>query len=424
MNDPLRPHSPKPGHRRLWLGLAALLVTATALLIWAFQPRPLTVDVATVATGRFEQTLMEDGQLRLVHRYVVSAPTQAELLRPTLRVGDEVRAGDTVARLLPAAPAMIDTRTRAVLEQRVGSAQAHHDAARARMAQLQTALSQAELDAQQAEQLGKDRFIAAAAQTQARLRAQGAQQALAAGQADLRSAEHSLAEARAALARAQPNTAARQPTAGLWALQSPIDGQVVKLHHSSATTVQAGQPLLEIGDTRALEAVVDVLSSDVQRIPLGAPVRLALGGDGPPLPGTVARIEPVSFTKVSALGIEEQRVNVVVQLAPAPTSDPTSPEAAAPAPRLGDGFRVEARITLLAQDQALLLPTGALVRSGDDWQVLRLVDGTARAQTVQVRARNAEQVWAEGVAEGDTVILYPGGLIRDGQPVRARLPGR
>jgi HlyD family secretion protein len=225
MNDPMRPHPHTPRHLRLWLGLAALLVTATALLVWAFQPRPLTVDVATVTLGRFEQNLLEDGQLRLVNRYVVSAPTQAELLRPTLRVGDEVRAGDTVARLLPAAPAMIDSRTRSVLEQRVGSALAHHEAARARLAQLQTALNQAELDAQQADQLAQDRFIAVAAQTQARLRAQSARQALQVGQADLRSAEHNLAEARAALARAQPgatNVNSRSPE-GLWALQSPVN---------------------------------------------------------------------------------------------------------------------------------------------------------------------------------------------------------
>jgi HlyD family secretion protein len=422
MNDPVRPRTQNLGHRKLWLGLAALLVTAMGLMFWAFQPRPLTVDVATVTLGRFEQNLLEDGQLRLVNRYVVSAPTLAELLRPTLRVGDEVRAGDTVARLLPIAPAMIDSRTRSVLAQRVGSALAHHDAARARVAQLQTALSQAELDAEQADQLAQDRFIAAAAQTQARLRAQGARQALQVGQADLRSAEHALAEARAALARAQPGNShanSRQPE-GLWALQSPVNGQVVKLHHSSATTVQAGEPLLEIGDTQTLEAVVDVLSSDVQRIPLEAAVSMSLGGDAPPLVGTVARIEPVSFTRVSALGIEEQRVNVVVQLAPLAAATPA--ESTTPSVRLGDGFRVDARITLSVQDPALLLPTGALVRSGSDWQVLRLVDGQARAQNVNVRARNAEWVWIEGLDEGDSVILYPGGLIRDGQAVRARSP--
>lgn len=393
--------------------LAAVLVGGLA--VWAFQPRPLLVEVTSVTVGRFEQVIEEDGQWRLKQRYVVAAPTLAELARPTLKVGDTVKAGDVVATLAPAAPQLIDARTRVVLQQRVGSADAARHAAGAQLQRLQTAQAQAALEAERAEKLARDNFIAPSARDQAALALRSAQQALEAGRAELRAAEFALAETRAALAQSEPAAGARSN--GLWHLKSPVDGRVVKLHLDSAATVQAGQALLEIGDTAAVEAVIDVLSTDVPQIAPGAPVQLSLGASAPVLQGRVERVEPVAFTKVSALGIEEQRVNVIVEALPDPASTAWT--------GLGDGFRVDARITVSAQDAALLVPTAALVRDGSQWRVLVMAAGRAQARTVTVLDRNADMASVEsgvegGVREGDRVLLYPGTTIQDGQAVKTR----
>ena len=175
--------------------------------------------------------------------------------------------------------------------------------------------------------------------------------------------------------------------------------------------MQAGAPLREIGDTGAMEAVIDVLSGDAPRIAAGAAVQLSTGRNQPPLAGTVARVDPVAFTKTSALGIEEQRVNVTVALQAPPEE----------LQKLGDGFRVDARITVSAKDGALLVPSAALVRQGEGWQVFVVEGGKARARAVTFSDRNADSAWVkDGLKVGETVILYPGSGMRDGQPVRLR----
>ena len=397
-------------HRwRRWAPWAAAALGVAALAFWAFQPRPLLVEVAPVTTGRFEQAIEEDGQLRLKHRYLISAPTQAELARPTLKVGDTVRAGDVVATLTPVAPQMIDARTRLVLQQRVGSADAVRRASSAQLQRLDTALALASLEAERSQKLARENFIAPSALDQAVLARRSAQQALDAGRAEVRAAEFALAEAQAALARSEPGSGQR--VEGLWSLKSPVDGQVIKLHLDSASPVTAGQHLLEIGDVASVEAVVDVLSSEVQPIAPGTPVSLTLTTGAPALPGHVVRIEPVAFTKVSALGIEEQRVNVIVDL----DTTGTAPQ------RLGDGFRVDARITVSRQEGALLVPSAALVRNGTAWRVFVVEGQRAVARAVTLRERNADVAWvSEGVREGEQVLLYPGSTITDGQAVKVR----
>jgi HlyD family secretion protein len=409
MNDKAQDRNRGKALRR-WIGWGLVLVAAAALVYAVYRPRPLVVEVAQVAKGIFEQVIEEDGQLRLKSRYTIAAPTPSDLLRPSLKVGDMVRAGDVVATLAPAAPQMIDARTRTVLEQRVGSAEAARRAAAAQVQRAQTALEQASLEASRAEQLAMDRFIAPSARDQATLARQAAQEALTAARAQQGVADFSLSEARAALSRAQPVGGAA-PAAGLWMLKSPINGQVLKLYKDSASPVAAGQPLLDIGDTAAMEAVIDVLSGEVQQIQPGAVVQLSTGSSSPPLAGRVARIEPVAFTKVSALGIEEQRVNVVVDLESTPDV----------ARRLGDGFRVDARITVFSQAGVLLVPTAALVRDGDGWRVFVVEQERAVARAVQIRQRNADVAWvSEGLSEGETVLLYPGSTITDRQAVKPR----
>jgi len=402
--------NPNRGAMRRWL-IGGLTLAALCLVLWAaYRPRPLVVESATVTEGRFEQVIEEDGRLRLLQRYTVSAPASAQLLRPTLKVGDTVRAGEVVAVLVPAAPGMIDTRSRAVLTERAGGAEAARAAAAAQVKRSQAALAQATLEAERAEQLAKERFIAPSAGDQARLAREAAQQALNAGQAQLAAAEHAEREARAALQSAQPR-APGAGQAGRWSLTSPVNGRVLKLHKENAEPVAAGQALLDIGNTGALEAVVDVLSGDAPRIPPGAPVQLHTGRAQPPLTGKVTRIEPQAFTKISALGIEEQRVNVVVSL--------DAQDAALQ--HLSDGFRVDARITVSAHDGALLAPTAALVRHGGGWRVFVLANGKARARAVTVQDRHADSAWIQdGLSAGEVVLLYPGSTMTDGQPVRER----
>jgi HlyD family secretion protein len=406
MNDKTKP---RRWGRNSGIGLGVLALAA--VVWWVYQPRPLVVEVGTVALGRFEQAIEEDGQWRLRQRYVITAPTQAELQRPTLKVGDVVRAGDVVAVLQPVSPQMIDARTREMLAQRVGSAGATRQAALAQVQRLQAALEQADLETTRSAQLAQENFISSAAREQAQLAQRAAREALNAGRAELAAANFMQAEARAALSRAEPGTGAK--AAGLWALKSPVDGQVVKLHQESAAPVGVGQALLTLGDVGALEAVIDVLSGEVAAIQPGAPVQLSsgAGAGAQPLAGRVERIEPVAFTKISALGIEEQRVNVIVGLE----------SKADAAMGLGDGFRVDARIVTRSQRDALLVPSAALVRDGTGWRVFVVDGGRARARAVTLNDRNADQAWVEhGLSAGETVLLYPGSMIEDGRSVKQR----
>jgi HlyD family secretion protein len=273
---------------------------------------------------------------------------------------------------------------------------------------MQTALAQARLQSQRSAQLAQQDFIAEAALDQVLNAESAAVQALEAARAEWRAAQFSLAESQAALGQ----TSATAPSgAQAWVpIHSPTSGQVVKLHLSSAGPVSAGQALMDIGDTASLEAVIDVLSSDARHILTGAAVTLSLDGRQAPLAGRVRRIEPTAFTRVSALGIEEQRVNVLVDLLPASPAD---------AQGLGDGFRVDARIVLSRLEQALRVPSAALVRDGQDWRVWLMHQGRAQARTVQVKDRNAEfAAIAPGVLQaGDTVVLYPAAL-REGQRLK------
>lgn len=390
------------------VGVAVAVLGVVALGGWVLQPRPLAVDVAVVREGRFEQTVEEDGRLRPVQRYTVASPVQGRLERPTLDVGAAVRAGDVLAVVHPLAPALIDARTRAVLQQRVGAGEAARAGAEAQWQRAQAALEQARSDLRRTRDLAQQRFVAPSVVEQAERAEREAAQALAAAAAERRRADFAAAEARAALAQVDGGAEPDRP----WPVRSPVTGRVLKRHADSAVPVGVGQPLFEIADLGRLEAVVDVLSADALRLTVGAPATLSPGPGLAPLAARVLRIDPSAFTKVSALGVEEQRVPVVLAL-----DDPATGQA------LGDGFRVEARIVVAAHERALLVPGGALVRDGDGWRVLLVQGGRAVARRVAVRERNADAAWVtDGVQPGDTVVLYPGQLVQDGQRVRPRTP--
>ncbi len=398
-----------------YAGWSALAVLALAALLWAFWPRARVVDVAQVHIGRFEQTIEQDGRLRVKNRYAITAPTAAELVRPTLRVGDPVQVNQVVATLLPVAPQMLDARTRSVLQERLGSAQAAYTAALAQVQRQQAALAQAELEAQRVQRLASDNFVSASARDQAMLALQGQQKAREAAGAESHVAEHALSEARAALAASQGLNVPGAVLAGRWTLRSPVGGRVIKLNQESAGPVTVGQTLLEIADTTQVDAVLDVLSGDAARVRPGARVLLTVGAGVAPLQGQVTRIEPVAFTKVSALGIEEQRVNLIVELQPTPAQQAV----------IGEGYRVDGQILVSAQDAALLMPAAALVRDGAQWTVFAVEGGRARRHVVQVRERNAEVAWLlSGVEAGARVVLYPGADLLEGQRLLIRNIGK
>lgn len=384
------------------LGAAAVL----ALLVWAFAPRPLNVEVATVATGRYEQAVVEDGRTRLRDRYTVAAPLAGRLARITLREGDAVVAGAALAVLTPTLSPMLDERTRAELTARRGAAEAGVRQAAAAVGQQRVALAQARADQQRSEQLSAQGFIAPIKLETDRLAVQAAQQGLQAAEQARHVAEHELQVARAALAAQQAggNTA--------FVLRAPVAGRVLKVLQPSEATVAPGTPLLEIGDTTQLEIVAELLTTEALQATPGAPVVIDRWGGAGTLAARVRAVEPAAFTKVSALGVEEQRVKVLIDLN------------APPPPALGDGFRVGVRILTRVQDGALLVPVSAVFPqpgSASGMAVFVLDGGHARLKAVTLGGRNGSQAWVQGgLAAGESVIVYPPAGVADGVRVKPR----
>lgn len=382
-----------------------------AALAWAFSPRPVDVEVAAASVGRFESTIDEDARTRLADRYAVSAPLAGRVGRITLREGDSVEAGAVVALLEPALAPLLDERSLREATARVEGAQAQLARAGVRIGRAQVAVEQARLELQRSEQLARDGFIAQTRLDNDRLAAQAAAREQDTAVQERHIAEHELEQARVAL------LALRQParTDRGFAVRSPVSGQVLRVLQKSEATVALGAPLVEVGNIEQLEIVAELLTADALRAVPGTPVRIERWGGAQELQGRVRRVEPAAFTKVSALGVEEQHVNVVIEL--------TSPRSQWQA--LGDGYRVGVRVVVLADDQALQVPASAVfpLPAGEDHQVAVFVveDGRARLRPVVLRARNAGAAWIErGLGAGTRVIVYPPTAVRDGVRVRVR----
>ena len=392
--------------RKQWILTAVGVLVLGGMLVLVFRSPPVPVEVAAVKRAVFEQTIEEDGKTRVRERYVVSAPLAGRLSRVLLDPGDEVKMGATVATLSPAAPSMIDARTARELNERVGAATATLSQARATAARAEAAQEQANTDLARQQKLQSEGFVAPAALDQAQLAVRVHTRELEAARFAARGAEHDLAQARAALMRAQEGAEAKRPGTA-WAITSPVDGRVLRVLQQSETVVAVGAPLIEIGDPHDLEIVVDVLSTDALRIPTGARVEVDAGA-ATKLQGRVRRIEPAAFTKVSALGVEEQRVNVLIDL----TSPPAQWD------NLGDNYRVDVKIITFARAEAVVVPVAALFRAGDDWAVFVAHNGNAQRRTVKLGGRTPLEAWVEnGLAPGERVIVYPSDSVADGRRV-------
>jgi HlyD family secretion protein len=380
--------------------LAAAGVVLAALAAWALRPLPIAVELAAVTQGPFEQTVVDDGKTRVRDRYLIAAPLAGRVERIRLEAGDPVQQGQAVALLTPTAPAFLDARTARELQERIGAAEAQLARAGAETLKLRAQRDQARADLERQAKLASGGFVSATAREQAALALRTAERSVEAARHAEDAAGHDLAQARAALVRYRSGEPGAQ-----WEVTSPVAGAVLKVIQKSESPVALGAPLLEIADARSLEAVVDVLSQDSVAIRPGMAARLELGQGVAPLAARVRLVEPAAFTKVSALGVEEQRVNVILDFAEPLDRIQT----------IGDAFRVEAHIVTHREESATKVPVGALFRDGDGWAVFVAEGDRAVKRAVKVPRRNgAEAMVEDGLKAGDRVVVYPSDALRDG----------
>lgn len=395
----------------MWIKRTLLVLLAIALvgaLVLAFRPQPALVEVSEVTRGPFEQVIEDDGKTRVRERYVVSAPLAGKLQRITLKAGDAVTAGMVLAVIDPSSPALLDVRTERELTERVGGAEAARLRAAATVERARAALDKSRSDLERTRKLAVKSFVSAARLEQVELEAKISLRELEAARYAEQAAAHDVAVARAALLQVRDG-AAGKASARRWEVRTPVAGQVLRVMQESEATVAVGAPLLEVGQPADLEVVVDVLSTDAVQIKPGAPVRLLRWGKTEPLEGRVRRVEPAAFTKVSALGVEEQRVNVVIDL--------TSP--AEKWQSLGDAYKVDASIIVASLDNAIKVPVSALFRDGEQWAVFTIANGKAARRIVQLGRRGGmEAVVEKGLQPGEKVIVHPGDSVRDGRRIK------
>jgi HlyD family secretion protein len=387
---------------------ALAVLAAVAALAWAFSPRPIPVETAVVTQGRFEQAIEEDGQTRLRDRYTISAPVAARVARSTLREGDAVAAGDVVAVLTPVMSSMVDERSAREAAARLRAASAGIERATARLERAKVAVEEARTELTRDERLAVEGFLSKARLDSARLGMAAARRELDAANAERDVAVQERAQAAAALLPASATATSGRPLA----VRSPVSGVVLKLPLQSESTITPGTALLDVGDPTQLEIVAELLTTDAVQARPGTRAVIERWG-GPAVEGKVRRVEPGAFTKVSALGIEEQRVKVLI--------DVMNPPGAWQA--LGDGFRVTARVVTNSVDRALLVPVGALFPHDGGFAAYRLDGNHARLQRLEIGGRSGSTAWVKaGLSAGDTVILYPAATVADGKRVKVRTP--
>jgi HlyD family secretion protein len=380
--------------------LAALAIVGMLVLAW--MPKPLSVEAAKASRGPMRVTVDEDGRTRVKDRYVVSAPLTGNLARIELRAGDKVKEGTVLARIVPLSSPLLDDRSRGSAEARVAAATASREQAKAQIQRAEASLEFAKQDVERERSLRATQSIPQVELDRAEVNARTLTAELASAQFGERVAQYELRVARSALGRIQ-NRGKADPSEQM-EVPSPIDGLVLKIIQQSEGVVQAGTALLELGNPRALEIAVDVLTSDAVRIRPGAPVSIERWG-GEPLSGHVRMIEPSAFSRVSALGVEEQRVNAIVDVD-------------APYERwmaLGDGYRVETRIVVWEASDVLAVPASAVFRHGDEWAAYAVEGEVAHLHKVTLGQRDALRVQiVAGLEDGQRVVLHPSDRVVDG----------
>lgn len=391
--------------RRIWAILGAALL-AVAAGYWLFRPKPILVETASVEETRFTAVVEEDGRTRVRDRYVVSAPLAGRLSRPALRAGDSVKSGTQLAAIAPNPAPLIDPRARQELEERIGAAEASVEEAMALLERARVLHAKARTDLDRTTQLREKGVVAVAQLERDTFAFQSAERELTAVDRRRHAAEHTREQARAALKRSNENSPGER-----FAVLSPVDGRVLKLFQESEAAVAVGTPLVELGDTADLEIAVDILTSAAVQIHQGANVQIERWGGPAALEGRVRRVEPSGFTKISALGVEEQRVWVIIDI--------TSPREHWKG--LGDGYRVDVRIVTDEIERATVVPVGALFRRGNAWAAFVVEGGRARLRQVDLAQRSGRlAAVTRGLSPGATVVMFPPSTLADGSALRFR----
>ena len=394
---------------KISLTVAASLITA--LLVWALLPTPMDVELDTVRQGRFERAIEEEGKTRLRERYLVSSPVSGRLARLDLKQGDAIEIGATVATLWPSDPGLLDARTRDEQAARVSALEANTARAQTRVASTQAALNQARIDLQRISTLTRQGFVAPSQGENAQLSVTLRDKEHEAAIQDANTARAELMQLRVTMQDyAEPNARRGQSP---YAIKAPVAGRVFKVLQTSESVVSAGTLLLELGDPSQLEVEVALLTEDAAQISPGAKVQLLNWGGPLAVMGSVSQIEPAAFTKVSSLGVEEQRVKAIIAIESMPESFSA----------IGDGFKVDVRVLVQVVENALMVPVSALFPMGARSGLFVFHNGRAVLREVQVQARNGVSAWiTTGLAPGSQVIVYPDTHLKNGSAVKARSP--
>ena len=406
--------APKKKSRLILTAVVSVLIIGA--LSFAFWPRPTMVDLGTVARGAMRLTINEEGRTRVREAYVVSTPVAGQLQRVSVQPGDPVKKGKTVvAHMHPTNPAALDVRTREQALAAVSAAEAALRVARADRNAAIATLDLAQTELKRSEQLFERGLLSDAALDQARQNARVMQ-----ARADTSEAAIAMREAEIINAQAQligfddrQLGAAIEPGSTDIPLYAPSDGVILRVIQQSETSLPAGAPIMEIGDvTGDLEVVVALLSTDAVQVKAGDQVIIADWGGSTDLAGRVARVDPFGVTQFSALGVEEQRVNAVIDFEPSLTGETG----------LGHGFRVETRIIIWQARDTLIVPASALFRAQQDWAVFVALDGRAVLRQVTVGPNNGVEAQVlDGLAEGEQVILYPSSGLTEGARITERV---
>lgn len=381
-----------------------ILIALIALLIYGFMPKPLPMEMGKVTRGLFSVTVDEEGKTRIRQRYVISTPVSGRLRRIAFKVGDKVEAQKTVlATVDPNSSEMLDPRSMAEAEARLKTATATVEQAQANRQLTLSQLKFAKIELERGKKLLTEKVISQQEFDAIDERNESLTREAKTAETTITVATFEREQAKATLDQG-PNS-----TGHPYEIISPVSGQVLKVEQESETAVHSGQTLLEVGDATDLEIVVDVLSRDAVRMGPGTKMLLEHWGGTVPLEARVRLIEPAGFTKTSALGVDEQRVNVVADIV-----DPVEKRGG-----LGDAFRVEARIFVRSEENILKVPSSALFREGNDWMLYEVVNGKAMLRTLQIGENNGTEAEAlKGISEGAEVILHPSDKLANGVLVK------
>ncbi|KTD34702.1 membrane fusion protein [Legionella moravica] len=389
-----------------YLGVFIVSALCLGIILWFILPTPIKVQLAEVSYGPYSEYIEEDAKTRAIKIYTITAPVMGKLLRINYLEGDSVHQNDILATILPALPSLLDVRAKDQLEQELGAAEAQYEEAKAILEQAKAALDTALSDFNRKKSLVAKGYVSPSDIEHTELEYKLKQKIVHAAERKVHSAEHDIEKIKASLSATTENQKYSQEKVNLLA---PISGKILRINQKSESTLKIGTNIMELADVTQLEIVADVLSTDAAQIPNKAKVLIKRWGGPKDLTGTVRTVEPSGYTKISALGVEEQRVNVIIDI--------TSPHEQWN--NLGDEFRVDVDIFIYESEKELLVPMSALFRDSEQWAVFVAEHGKAIKRIIEIKRHNLDAaIVASGIKEGEYVVLFPGNLISNGVRIK------